>query len=399
MTGTVISNVLKAVAGLILAKQLGDALYGVFATYSATYSILCIVATARYELAIMLPKEDNDGFQLMLLSSGMSVAFSTVLAIGMLLFGWIFSVELNWFGFIPITLSILGVYSSVNYWLNRTKQYKKLSINRILQGILFCGYSFSFSVIEPLRANSLILGYIFSQATALVIYIIYATIDYKKLKIKVSLKRMKELAFENINFPKLSVASGVINTLAVKLPVYLLGFFFGDKVVGQYGLMENILAAPISIISEAIRDVFRQKASKDYADDHECYHTYKTTFRTLALTAIVPFALIMFGGKPILNLFCQDKYLMTGTFILIMAPFYYIKFIVSPLTFMTYIANKQSFDMKWQIMFCIASASGFFLGYIIFHNPYGMLFLYGIALAIMYGISFNYTRRLAKGEL
>lgn len=398
MTGTVISMVLKAITGVILANYLGDALFGVFTVYSATYSILLIVATARYELAIMLPKEDNDGFHLMLLSSGLSVIFSFVLSIGMMLYQWIFSAELGWFGFMPITLAILGLYYSINYWLNRKKQYTKLSINRILQGVLFFGYSFLFYFIEPLRTNSLILGYIFSQATVLVLLIVYAIADYKKYEIHISWIRIKELAIENINFPKLSVASGVINNLAVKLPVFLLRIFCGEGVVGQYGMMENILAAPIAIISEAIRDVFRQKASKDYADDHECYHTYKTTFKTLAFAAIVPFALIMFAGKPILSFFCQDKYLMAGTFILIMAPFYYIKFVVSPLTFMTYIANKQAFDMKWQIAFCITSAGGFYLGYLIFGNPYGMLLLYGIALAIMYGVSFYYTRKLAKGE-
>ncbi len=399
MTGTVVSMVLKALTTFWLAKYLGSALIGVYTLYCATYSILLVVATGRYELAIMLPKDDNDGFLLTMLSMGLSFAFSVIAMVSFVLYGWIFKINLDWILFLPLTLAILGVYYSANYWLNRKKCYIKLALNRIIQGVLFLAFSLMFYYIPSTRHFSLILGYIFSQGTVMIILIIYVVMDFKKYNFKVSFIRTKQLAKEYVNFPKLSVISGVVNNLSVKLPVFLLTFLVSDEIVGQYGMMESILAAPIAIISEAIRDVFRQKASRDYADDHECYYTYKTTFKMLALTAIIPFLLIMIGGKPIINTaYSSLKYDMAGNFIILMAPFYYIKFVVSPLTFMTYIASKQSFDLKWQFMLCISSAVAFFVGYLLTHNVYIMLLLYGIALAAMYMISFYYTRKLAKGE-
>lgn len=399
MTGTVISMILKAITAIVLSNYLGDALLGVSGIYTASYSILLIVATGRYELSIMLPKDDNDGFMLMILSSGLSFVFSALMMILLSIFSAIFSFSLGWIWFLPITLAVLGTYFSINYWLNRKKQYKKLAVNRILQGILYFGFCFLFYFIEFTKEYSLILGYIFSQATVLIILIIYAICDYKKYNIKVKFSRIKELAIKNIDFPRISVASGVVNNLATRLPVFLLQYFCGIKVVGQYTLMEQVFAAPIAIISESIRDVFRQKASKDYAEDNECYNTYYKTFKTLAISAIAPFLLIMIGAKPIISLVFSDEFNMAAIFIIIMAPFYYVKFIVSPLTFMSYIANKQGFDMKWQMLFCISSASAFMIGYFVSHNPYIMMALYGVALGIMYVINFYYTRRFAKGEL
>lgn len=399
ITGTVISMILKAITAIVLSKYLGDALLGVSGIYTASYSILLIVATGRYELSIMLPKEDDDGFMLMLLSSGLSFVFSALMMILLSIFSAIFSFSLGWVWFLPITLAILGTYYSVNYWLNRKKQYKKMAVNRIFQGILYFGFCFLFYFIEFTKEYSLILGYIFSQATVLIILVIYAICDYKKYNIKVKFSRIKELAFENIDFPRISVASGVVNNLTVKLPVFLLKYFCGLDVVGQYTLMEQVFAAPMTIISESIRDVFRQKASKDYAEDNECYNTYHKTFKTLAISAIAPFLLIMIGAKPIISLAFSNKFNMAAIFIIIMAPFYYVKFIVSPLTFMSYIANKQGFDMKWQTLFCFSSASAFMIGYFVSHNPYVMMALYGVALGIMYAINFYYTRKFAKGEL
>lgn len=398
MGGTVASMLMKTLTGLVMADLLGDALFGEYSLYSATYSILLIPATCRYELAVMLPKNDSDGFLVSMLSSCLAIIFSVVLT-AILLLAQLFVHISMWLWFMPITLAVLGVYYSVNYWLNRKKNYIKLAVNRVLQGIMYLVCSFACYHIEPLRQYSLIMGYLLSQTFVMIILIIYAVRDYRRYRIVFSFSRIKELALEYINFPKLSTVSGIINNLAVKLPIYLLKIFEGSSAAGQYGLMESVLAAPISLISEAIRDVFRQKASHDYNQNGECSSVYKTTFKTLALSAIIPFALIMIGGIPVLNLLYGEMYRMAGVFILIMTPFYYIRFIVSPLTFMTYIANRQGFDMKWQMLFCVASLVGFFVGYAISQSVYVMLVMYGITTSVMYAFNYRYTRRLSKGNV
>ncbi|MFZ2538107.1 MAG: lipopolysaccharide biosynthesis protein [Oscillospiraceae bacterium] len=397
MAGTVISMVLQTLSVFWLGKFYADDMWGIYEYFCTAYSIFLIVATGRYELAIMLPKEDSDGFMIALLSAGLSVAFSIVASI-ILFILYLFGIELGWIIFLPLTLAILGVYYSCNYWLNRKKRYINLAINRVIQGVLFVVFNLGYAFILSDIRYGLILGYISAQGIVMVMLIVSMIVDYKKKKFKLSFKRIKELAKEYINFPKISSISGVINNVAVRLPVLLLGLFAGNAVVGQYAMMSRILGAPITVISEAIRDVFRQKASKEYALNRECCGTFMGTFKSLALIAIVPFILIMLGAKPVLNILFGDLWNMAAYFIILMAPFYYVKFIVSPLTFMTYIARRQSYDMKWQIVLCVSSTVAFYLGYILTKNPYVMLLLYGIVQTILYTVSFNYTKKLAKGE-
>lgn len=398
MVGTVFSMVLQIVSTAWLGKYYTDEFWGVYEFFCTAYSIFLIIATGRYELAIMLPKEDNDGFIVMVISAVLSLVFSIGMMIVLLISSALFGFNLGWVFYLPIVLAILGVYYSANYWLNRKKNYVKLAVNRVIQGVLYVVFNLLYAFILPDKRYGLILGYITAQFIVMIILVVYIWLDYKKYNIKLNMPRAKELMKEYINFPKISVASGVINNIAVRLPVFLLGAFAGNAVVGQYSMMNRILGAPITAISEAIRDVFRQKASREFAKNNECAQTYKTTFKTLALTAIIPFLLIMIFAKPVLNAIFGNLWDMAGYFVILMAPFYYIKFIVSPLTFMTYIAKKQSFDMKWQIMLGVTSAVAFLIGYITTHNVYIMLLLYGIALAVMYIISFYYTRRLANGE-
>ena len=163
--------------------------------------------------------------------------------------------------------------------------------------------------------------------------------------------------------------AGIVNNVAIDLPVFLLGAFSGSGVVGQYTMMNKVLGAPITVISEAIRDVFRQRASRDYAQNGECRAVYRTTGKTLAVAAAVPFLLLMIGAVPAFDALFGEKWRMAAKFIVMMSPFYYVKFVVSPLTFMAYIAGRQNFDMKWQIAFCLSSAAAFAIGDFVWHSP------------------------------
>ena len=84
----------------------------------------------------------------------------------------------------------------------------------------------------------------------------------------------------------------------------------------------SALGAPITIISEAVREVFRQRASCDYAKNGECRAVYRTTGKMLALAALVPFVLLMLGAVPAFSAIFGDKWRMAAYFIVMMSPFY-----------------------------------------------------------------------------
>lgn len=398
MTGTVISMLLQTVSFAWLGNYYNDTAMGLYQYLNTAYSILLIAATGRYELSVMLPQDDNDGYLLALLSAGASILFSCLLEAGVLAAQFIFDIDPDWFAFLPVTLAALGIYYSCNYWLNRTKCYVKLAVNRVLQGVLFVLFNISYAFVLPDRRYGLILGYLSAQIVVMLILVVYMAMDYRKYRIRFSFARIHELAVDYIKFPKYSVLAGIVNNLAMHLPVFLLGTLSGSSVVGQYTMMNKVLGAPITVISEAIRDVFRQKASRDYAQNGECRVVYRTTGKTLALAAIAPFVLLMMGAVPVFSAIFGDKWKMAAYFIVMMSPFYYVKFVVSPLTFMAYIAERQNFDMKWQIGFCLSSAAAFLIGYFVWHNPYIMMLCFGAAQTVLYLYSFFYTRRLSRGE-
>jgi len=77
MTGTTIAQAIPIAISPVLIRIYTSEDFGVFALYMSIASILSVVATGRYEMAIMLPKKDSDAINVVVLS--MIISFLLVL--------------------------------------------------------------------------------------------------------------------------------------------------------------------------------------------------------------------------------------------------------------------------------------------------------------------------------
>ena len=139
-TGTAMAQAVSFILIPIIAKQYGPSEYGVYAGFVAAISILSILSTGKYELAMMLPEKQSEVVSLMnlcysinLLVCSTIAAFMVFLPISSL--NWMFGIEANnrlLFLIIPLATYLLGAFQILNYWLVREKQFTVLSLNKIL---------------------------------------------------------------------------------------------------------------------------------------------------------------------------------------------------------------------------------------------------------------------------
>ena len=130
MTGTTIAQAIPIAISPILTRIYTPEDFGIFALYISIASILSLIATGRYELAIMLPTKDKDAVNIVALSLFISffVSFIALLIVS------IFNTQItsllgnpdisSWLYFIPLTVLFTGIYQSFNYWSNRKKSIK-----------------------------------------------------------------------------------------------------------------------------------------------------------------------------------------------------------------------------------------------------------------------------------
>ena len=398
MVGTTVSTVIQAVSTLIYTQIYSDGDIGLYTLFNSFFSIFVIIATMRYEFAIMLPKDDNEAFNITVLSSSLAVGFG-VLSFGILVILKFFTdVVFEFFAYIPISIMIYGIYISVNYWNNRRKKYKRLAINRIIQSVLFVAFAVLLSFVLENKSYGIIISYIMSQASVLVLLLSGLIKDYFKLGLKLDFKIIKNSFSKYKKFPIAGAPSGIINNLAVHAPVFLIKYFtHNDGLVGQYGIMQKILAIPIQVLGQAMADVFRQKAASDYNRDKNCVEIYNKTAKTLSLLALLPFSIIMVFSYPVISSLLP-VYKVSAVLIIISSPLYYVKFIASPLSFMTVVLQKQFFDFAWQFAYFLFGSAAFLLG-LWQYNIYAAVAFNSVLGILLYVISVLYTKKLSKGNL
>ena len=168
MTGTTIAQAIPIAISPILTRLYTPQDFGVFAFFLAITAIFGSIANARYELAIMLPKKDEDAINIFALGFIISTIISFLILVLVVLFNEYFVKLLGnkeigiWFYFLPITVFLSGLWNNLSYFNNRKKQYKDLAKATIIKSIVIAIVQLSIGFIKG-GAAGLISGQIVSQ--------------------------------------------------------------------------------------------------------------------------------------------------------------------------------------------------------------------------------------------
>ncbi|QBZ83716.1 O-antigen translocase [Hydrogenovibrio crunogenus] len=367
MTGTTIAQALPIAAAPILTRIFTPEDFGLFAFYFAIVSILAVLATARYELAIVLPKRKSDAYQIVILSWLIATAVSVLT----FFFIWIFELQIinllenpslaNWLYWIPMSIFLMGIYQSLYYWFNREKEYRNMANSRVIQSTAMVTGQVGFGTLTKLSALGLILGHVVGQIIATLYMASKFIRNTRKVHKPHKLKQIV-LARRYVNFPKFLLVAHTMNATSHQLPSILFNILFSATVAGFYLLVQRVIGAPMTIIGGAIGDVFRQQASQAYAARGECVTEYKSTLKKLFIISVVPFVIFIFIAPELFAIIFGVEWRVAGEYAQILAPMFFIQFISRPLSVMFLIAEQQSKYLIIQLFLFFGIILSFFTG-------------------------------------
>ena len=400
MTGTSIAQAIPIAISPILTRIYTPEDFGIFAIYMSIAAIISVIATGRYEMAIMLPAKDEEvnslvKLILLMLSSVTLVLFLIVFLFNAQITSLFDNKEIsNWLYFLPVSIFLVGIYQVFNYLLIREKNFKRLAKNKVIVSItngstqLLIGLSLQNSF-GFLLGN--ILGYIVSIYFIFKSQVINKYFKFKNLPIKNVAKKYN-------NFPKYDLPSVLVNVLANQLPILTFGKFFGLGVLGSYALMYKVLMMPINLLSNTILDVFKQRATEDYNKYGNCKEIYIKTFKRLILIGIIPFSILGVFAPNIFTFIFGDQWKVAGEFAQIMTPMFYVKFVISPLSYTFFIVNKQKFNFYGQIFLFFGTLVSVILS-IYYKNEYILIVLFSLNYIFIYIIYLILSFKFSKGTI
>jgi O-antigen/teichoic acid export membrane protein len=353
VTGTSIANVIPIIIMPVLTRLWSPNDFGVFAIYMALVGILGTLSAGRLDLALILPKKDKIAKSILIIGLTLSFIFFLLLYLLIFIIDQISTISefsfRNWYYWIPIGVISYAIYSMLISWCNRKKNYKLMTLSRIIQST-----SISFVQVFTGLTIKLNFGLLISDLIGRVLTIIFIIKHTGLFKIKIAKKtNYIKLLKRYKKFPLVEAPASFINILSHQLPIIILPLIFSPVIGGLYFLTVRVLTIPTSLLGLAMLEVFKNRAQEDFRRIGSCRPIFIKMGLVLFFIGLVPALFFFFFAPTFFVYVFGAQWREAGEYAQILAPLALMQFVCSPLSYVLIFREKLFLDLKLQLAFLI----------------------------------------------
>lgn len=397
LTGTAIAQAIPIASSPILTRLYTPSDFGVFALFMSVSAIISVICTGRYELAIILPANDNEAFNITAFSCLLVALVTFILFVLVFLFNNQFSLWLGnkeiakWLYLIPISVLSTGLYQNFNYWCNRKKRYKNLARARVTQASGVAVSSILLSFVKFIKQGLIVGGLLGNIASTYYLGLLIWKYDKEELR-RIRKRRMLFVARKYKKFPQYDVLASLSNVASQQCSNIFFNVVHGAVSAGYYFFTNKMMSVPVTMIATAIQDVFKEKASYEYNKFGHAKYIYIKTLKKLVVLSIIPTLVIFFFAEKIFVIFFGPEWRVAGQYARILTPMLFFRFISSPLSFMLYIGGKQQLNLLGNLLMFSFTCLSFWLG----NSPYETVVYLSISTTFIYILYIYMSAKIAK---
>ena len=398
MTGTTIAQAIPIAISPILTRIYTPEDFGLFALYISVASLLSVIATGRYELAIMLPRKEDEARHLLFLS----LLISFIISLTALLFITLFNQQItmllgapevsNWLYLIPLSVLLTGIYQSLNYWSNRNKAYHRLAKNRVVQSstTAFGNLSLGFS---GMGSGGLISSSILGQGVATLFLSRSISKEVSPFFSKIKKIRLLALLRRYKKFPLFNLPNALIDGVRLSGINILIANLFTVAMLGQFSFAWKMLQLPISLLGKSLSQVFFQKIAD--TPRGALHHLVQKFLIRSVFLALPLFLGIYFFATDIFTFVFGKDWKVSGEIASILAPWLYFNFLSAPLSNVLIVLNRQEVILMVSIVYMLIPL--LLLGLMTQSDLLYILQLISLSMSLLLilyiGLIFTYTLR------
>jgi O-antigen/teichoic acid export membrane protein len=404
--GILIAQLIPILLQPILRRVFTPSDFGLFAIYLSIIGILTVIASLRYENAIILPKKDSDAANILSLSVILNIIFNFIIFIIIILFhskiACLLKIEPSKsyiLYFIPFVCLLFVSFQIINFWFIRKKAFIASSSNkiarRISEGItqILSGFYLKTSI-------GLIIGDAIGNLTNVIYGIHFLFKKGFSLKM-ISKAKMIALAKKYADFPKYNLTTSLLSTIGFYLPILIINQLFDKTTLGYFDLSRLVLSIPMALISTTLAQVLLQKLTDKVNTNQSFIKQISKLFIILLLLAILEIIIIQIWGVKLFSLIFGNNWQLSGEYSKILVINYALNFLAAPFS-ATFIALQRLKTLGiWQFLYFLSILSLFIIPYENFMNFMKIyviidIFAYTIYLYLVYNCVSKYEKTIKE---
>lgn len=343
--GTAFAQALTVLVLPFLTRLYTPADFSVLAVYISMLGLVSVVACLRLEIAIPIPKQDEDAANV--LAIALCTSATTAALLGMAT--WLYPqhlVELvdqpalaPYLWLLPLGVWLASSYSALQYWATRKKNFTAIAKTRLSQAVggASTQIGMGWAGISPF---GLLLGHMINSGAG-VIGLGRCALTQDRLALKsISLSGMRRVFREYDQFPKYSTFDALANTAGTQLPIIIIAAMAIGSEAGFLILAMRVMQAPMSLIGRAVSQVYLSRAPQEYRAGNLAKLTAEV-LGGLARTGVGPLLFVGLIAPPVFDVVFGDEWRRAGELVVWMTPWFVFQFLASPISAAMHVRNWQ----------------------------------------------------------
>lgn len=342
-SGTVAGQLCSVVSLPFVTRIYGADIIGVWAIIVSVSGIVNTVSDIGLTNSLMVCKEEEVENQYRAISM-LNVVICVVCAPLVALYCAVMSYDTVRAAIVvacTLIYSITLQQVSINYMLlNRRQEYDVLMKNPLINQLVAAVISIALGAIG-LISWGYFAGMIAGQVVTLIHMRRKIAIPYRR----VPLKYCRGLLSRERDFVICQMPSNIAYQVRSQLPALIIGSLFGTTTLGNFSIAQKLLNIPVTFIGQAVGNVFYQRVASMKGNIGTIAQFVQRNMHRTMLIAIVPMALLIALGGPIIAFVFGDEYELGGAMVGIIGFQSLFSFLTASIKGVDIVLGKQRYSM------------------------------------------------------
>ncbi len=365
-SGRILTTLLSLTVTPVLTRLYTPDAYGYFAFFNAVAMNFMVIGSFAYENAIVIADSEKKFINL-LMGSLLLASIS-----GVILFGGlslvVFSTQVRdilnitsqldqRFAMFIVAGSLLFSYAQIlAKWNVRLGQFKFAS------GVWLFGQISNRSVALSLGFLAApTYGLIIAEAVGKIVSLAFNIVKNMRNSVRtafsvISLKTIYQTLLEYKSYPQFILPSRYLGTLINQLPIFIIAFYFGKELTGNYALSTSIISIPVLLISNTLSSIFLKKCADLSKDKYKLLHFVHRGSKLLTVVCLPFYIMLIFFANNIFPFVFGTNWQVSGEMAVVIAGFTIVQIFqvfASPI-FQVFNVEQKIFSINlWQLIFSL----------------------------------------------
>lgn len=365
-----IGQLLLILASPILTRLFSPAEFGTYTLFTAAVTIITIVSSLRYELAIPLSRSHSASAHVMSIAFGALVFCTLATGAASLLFRekaqQIFDIGTElFFWLLPLAVLLAGTQQILSNWAIRHQRFGIVTRSRLSQSFVAVATQLGTGALQ--NSNGLLTGQTVGYLAGSIGLGLKLVPEFAAHRHRISSRRLRTFAMRYRRFPLYSTWSGLSTSIGIYAPVIILTAAFGPAIAGLYGLATRVLQMPMVVLGSALSQVFFSHVARE-SSVSERATLIASVFQKLLRIGSGPLMVIAFLAPDVFALIFGVGWYDAGLYARWLAPLSLLVFIASPLSVMPSVLEQQRAELVFQALLLAVRIGALIVG-IVLNSP------------------------------